>query len=154
MMVIKTKHFEMSLKDENDVVELEKEVKQIHRKKREFLEYLERARKIEFAEKHADDFEKWSQDERSKVNLLDSEPLLFEEDPSFSSEPKIPKTTEEFGQFYWDYVRFPIEEVAAKYSMSKSQVVGYHGNFVKNFLIPKFGKNWRELVPTKEDFHD
>ena len=155
MMVIKTKHFEISLKDENDIVELEKEIKQIHRKKREFLEDLERARKIEFAEKHAEEFERWSsQDESSKVSLLDSEPLLFEEEPSFSTEPKIPKTAEDFGRFYLDYVRLPAEEVATKYNLRLDQVSGFHGACVKKFLIPRYGKNWREFVPTKEDFYD
>lgn len=154
MILIKTRHFKMELKSKSDVDKLEKEIKEIHRKKRDFLDELEQARKIEFAEKHNEEFKQWMQDEVSKVSLLDSQPLLFEEDPSFSSEPKIPKTDQEFGQFYMDYVKLPKEEVAAKYNLRVDQVSGLHGACVKRFLIPKFGKNWRDFVPTKEDFYD
>lgn len=154
MITIKTKHFKMDLKSEADVDKLEKEIKEIHRKKRNFLDELEQSRKIEFAEKHNAEFKQWVQDDRNKTNLLDSQPLLFEEDLTFSSEPKIPKTDEEFGRFYMDYISLPIEEVAIKYNMNRAQVVGYHGTCVKNFLIPKYGNDWRDFVPTKEDFYD
>lgn len=61
MTVIKTKHFEMEMKSEHDVDKLEREIKEINRKKREFMSELKKMQKIEFAEKHADEFNRWLQ---------------------------------------------------------------------------------------------
>lgn len=70
MTVIKTKHFEMNMQTENDVDKLEREIKEINRKKREFISELEQMRKIEFAEKHAKEFEQWLQN-RDQVFIND-----------------------------------------------------------------------------------
>lgn len=59
MATIKTKHFEMDLKNEADVKKLEKEIKEINRKKREFLDDLDKFRRIEFAEKHEEQYRNW-----------------------------------------------------------------------------------------------
>lgn len=61
MTVIKTKHFEMEMNSAEDVDKLEREIKEINRRKREFLSELKQMQKIEFAEKHAKEFERWLQ---------------------------------------------------------------------------------------------
>lgn len=68
--------------------------------------------------------------------------------------PQIPRTNEEFHRFYTDYITLPKDEMLEKYNMSESVAGGWHGVYIQKFLIPRYGKDWKNFVPTREDFYD
>lgn len=68
--------------------------------------------------------------------------------------PLIPRSDGEFHRFYTDYITLPKAELLEKYNMTPSVAGGWHGVYIQKFLIPRYGKNWRKFVPTREDFYD
>lgn len=68
--------------------------------------------------------------------------------------PLIPRTDEEFHHFYADYVTLPKDELKEKYNMTRGELCGWHGVYIQKFLIPRYGKDWKNFVPTREDFYD
>lgn len=94
----------------------------------------------------------------SKLVLFDLEP---EEEDDWSDieilnecAPLIPRTDDEFHRFYTDYITLPKDEMLEKYNMSESVAGGWHGVYIQKFLIPRYGKDWKNFVPTREDFYD
>lgn len=94
----------------------------------------------------------------SKLVLFDVEPEEEEDWSDISlpcdSAPLIPRTDEEFHRFYADYITLPKDEMLEKYNMSPSVAGGWHGVYIKKFLIPRYGKDWKNFVPTRSDFYD
>lgn len=108
---------------------------------------------------------KSSYERESEYLSMGYEPLLFdselEEEEDWSdislpcdSAPLIPRTDEEFHRFYTDYITLPKDEMLEKYNMSPSVAGGWHGVYIKKFLIPRYGKDWKTFVPTRSDFYD
>ena len=103
---------------------------------------------------------KESQDEiiPSKLVLFDTDEEEEEDRTDISlpceTAPLIPRTAEEFHRFYTDYITLPKDEMLEKYNMTPSVAGGWHGVYIQKFLIPRYGKDWRKFVPTREDFYD
>lgn len=106
-----------------------------------------------------------SYERESEYLSMGYEPLLFDSEPdeeedwsdinlACDSAPLIPRTDEQFHRFYTAYITLPKAELEEKYNMTWSELCGWHGGYIQKFLIPRYGKNWRNFVPTRRDFHD
>lgn len=89
MIEIKTKHFNMSIENSEDIEFLEKEVREINKLKRAAIEELDKQNRVEFSEFMEAQYEQWlakkelglvdTEEENSNFNLDDEEDFYDKE---------------------------------------------------------------------------